>query len=272
MRAVQRAFSILKILADETRNGPLSLTEVSDKARLDNSTCFRFLDSLEKIGVVRKDGSTRGYELGPRLLYYADSLTKNLGLEQRVRPFLQRVVAATKETAFYSVRNGDTRAILYCFESPHETLTRVAVGIPQPLTSGCSGWVILAFIADEEVRRILGRLPRQPATPWTLTDAPIIRRKIAEARCKGYAVRIRERVSGTHAVSAPVFNNDGVVGSISIVGPAGRLPRKACEQHGELLKQVARELSAEMGLWTPSVSVGGRKTAETRSKRTNGNR
>ncbi len=270
MRAVQRAFSILKILADETRNGPLSLTEVSDKARLDSSTCFRFLNSLEEIGVVRKDDSTRSYELGPRLLFYADSLLKNLGLEQRVKPFLQSVVSSTKETAFYSVRNGDYRATLYSVESPYETITRVVVGVPRLLTSGCSGWAILAFLKDEETQRILRKYPIEPATPWTLTNPAEIQKKIGEARSKGYATRIRERVSGTHAVAAPVFNNYGVIGSIAIVGPAERLPRKACEKHGPVLKQAARELSAEMGVWTFPEGAYNRKTPGPRGKRNSG--
>lgn len=270
MRAVKRAFSILKILADETRNGSLSLTEVSDKARLDSSTCFRFLSSLEEIGVVRKDDTTRGYELGPRLLFYADSLLKNLGLEQRVKPFLQSVVSITKETAFYSVRNGDYRATLYFVESPYETITRVAVGIPQPLTSGCSGRATLAFLSDEETRRILRKYPVDPVTPWTISDPAEIKKKISEARSKGYAISIRERVSGTNAVAAPVFNNNGVIGSIAIVGPAERLTKKACEKYSSVLKEAARELSGEMGVWTSTEGTYDRKTLGPRIKRNPG--
>jgi DNA-binding IclR family transcriptional regulator len=259
MRTVKRAFSILELLANESQNGWLSLSQISAKAGLDVSTCFRFLSSLEKIGAVRKDEHSRAYGLGPKVLLFADRFLRNLNLEKGLKPYLERVVADTKETAFYAVKNGNFRITLSFVESPYETMTRVQVGNLVPLTSGCAGRAILAFLDDEEARRVFRSQPVQPLTPWTITKPAEIRKTILEVRAKGYAVSIREKIPDTNAVAAPVFNSNGVTGSIAIVGPAERLTRKNCEKFGPILREIGTRFSQEMGFEPPRRRVLGNR-------------
>ena len=58
---------------------------------------------------------------------------------------------------------------------------------------------------------------------------------------------IRERTPTTNAVAAPVFDSQGVIATLAIVGPAERLTKKACEKFGPVVRDLAQKLSEEMG-------------------------
>lgn len=245
MRTLKRAFLILETLAGEAKK--LSLMEISEKTRMDKATCLRFLSSLKEIGVARKDERTRLYELGPKALFLGNGFLKTLRVEEKVRRYLERLVSETEETAFYSIRRGDSRITLYLQESPHETRTLVDLGIPIPLTSGCASRAILAFLREEEIHLILHKEAIASFTPWSITEPGQVIKKIIEIRARGYAVGIRERASSTNAVATPVFNSDGGIASLAIVGPAERLTKKACERFGPVVRDLAQRLSEEMG-------------------------
>jgi DNA-binding IclR family transcriptional regulator len=170
MRTLKRAFLILETLADAAKK--LSLMEISKKTRIDKATCLRFLSSLEEVGVARRDDRTRLYELGPKALSLGNGFLKTLKVEEKVRRYLERLVLETEETAFYSIRRGDSRVTLYLQESPHETRTLVELGIPIPLTSGCASRAILAFLRKEEIHLILHREAIIPFTPWSIREPP----------------------------------------------------------------------------------------------------
>jgi IclR family acetate operon transcriptional repressor len=106
---------------------------------------------------------------------------------------------------------------------------------------------ILAFLPQEEIDRILSKARTPRLTPWSIVKPDQIRKKIVEVRARGYAVGIRERTPTTNAVAAPVFDSQGVIATLAIVAPAERLTRKACEQMGPIVRDLALRLSEEMG-------------------------
>jgi DNA-binding IclR family transcriptional regulator len=260
MRTLKRAFLILETLAGEAKK--LSLGEISVKTRMDKATCLRFLGALESIGVVRRDQSTRLYEMGPKAIFFSNGFLKTLRVEERVRPYLERLVAETEETAFYSVRRDSTRVPFYVQESRHVTRTQVEIGMAVALTNGCISRAILAFLPEQEIEGLIRNEPIVPATPWSITDPKEIRKRIAEIRARGYSVGIREIAQNTNAVAAPVFNGEGVIASMAIVGPTERLTRKACEKFGPLVRDYARKVSEEMGFHAlEAFARGGRRNA-----------
>lgn len=249
MRTIKRAFLILQTLADQ--GGRTSLTGLCKKTRLDKATCLRFLNSLEDIDMISKDGVAQ-YEIGPKVVHFNNAFLKICRVEEKVKPVLEHLVGKTEETALYSMRSEDSRVSLYLVESPHQTRTLVDVGIPVPLASGCVSRAILSFLPEKEIEGILKRREKDlRLTAWSITGRRLIFEKILQTRAKGYATGIKERAPNTNAVAAPVFNNDGVIGSIAIVGPTERLTRRACERWGPLVKLSAQKLSQGLGSQSP---------------------
>jgi IclR family acetate operon transcriptional repressor len=251
MRTLKRAFLILETLAGEAKK--LSLGEISDKTRMDKATCLRFLASLEELGLVSRDPRTRLYEMGPKAIFFSNGFLKTLRVEDRVRPYLERLAAETEETAFYSVKKDGARVPLYVHESRHVTRTQVEIGMAVALTNGCISRAILAFLPEEEIERLLRKKSIVPVTPWSITDPKEIRKRITEVRARGFSVGIREIAQNTNAVAAPVFNGEGVIASIAIVGPTERLTKKSCEKFAPVIRDYARKVSEEMGFHAAEV-------------------
>ena len=245
LRAVKRAFLILEILAK--RESSASLTEISEQTQLDVSTCLRFLNSLEEIGVVRKDQKSKTFRLGPKLVYFSDKFLRSVNVQDVVKRHLERLVSITKETAFYTIRNGDYRVTLFSVESPHNTIAKVNVGLPMALSTGSSGRAILSFLPEEEMERYLTKQLSEEFHPRENIKAAEVRKEILKIRTKCYAVRLKEPFPTSNSVAAPVFDSSGVIGSIAIIGPAERLTSQLCESYGRTLKQVADSLSEELG-------------------------
>jgi IclR family acetate operon transcriptional repressor len=245
IRAVNRAFLILDVLA---RKGPTaSLTEMSESTHLDVSTCLRFLSSLEEVGVVRKDQKSKTYGLGPKLVYFADRFLRMVNVQDVVKRHLERLVQITEETAFYTIRNGDYRVTLYSIESPHDTIAKVNVGLPMALSAGSSGRAIMSYLREEEIERFLSKDREADLQPKEIIKPTELKKEILKIRAKGYAVRLREPFPTSNSVAAPVFDSNGVIGSIAIIGPAERLTSQLCERFGPTLKEIAQGLSGEMG-------------------------
>ena len=72
IRAVERAFDVLKVLGEAT--GPRSLPGIAAAAGLSVTTTYRLLRTLESEGVVQTHDD--GYALGLRLLELADAVTR----------------------------------------------------------------------------------------------------------------------------------------------------------------------------------------------------
>ena len=74
-----------------------------------------------------------------------------------------------------------------------------------------------------------------------------------EARRNGYAVEDGEAAIGDAGIAAPVFDRDGVVGAIGLIGPVERLlAAEARDGHAVAVRETAKLLSRDLG--------GGRST------------
>ena len=136
----------------------------------------------------RPDGV--GYVLGPGLLGLAAAARAALPLRELARPPLERLAAATGESAQLYVRDGDRRICVDAVDSEQELRTIVDVGATLPLTKGSAGKVLLA---------------------WSVQDATADRlaAQLAAVRRRGWAESHGERETGVASISAPVLGPDG---------------------------------------------------------------
>jgi DNA-binding IclR family transcriptional regulator len=98
---------------------------------------------------------------------------------------------------------------------------------------------------------LAGALP--VLTGSTVTDPAALAEELAEARRSGYAVEDGEAAIGDAGIAAPVFDRDGVVGAIGLIGPVERLlAEETRDDHAVAVRETAKLLSRDLG--------GGRST------------
>ena len=193
--AVDRALSLLA--AFQGGDAALSLAELAARTRLYKSTLLRLAASLEHARLLQRSADGR-YALGPEVARLHGIYAESFSLQAQVMPALHELVAATRESAAFHVRQGDARVCLYRVDSPQPLRDHVRPGELLPLNRGAGGRVLMAFSGAR------GRLHEQ------------IRRD-------GVADLTGDRVKDLAGISAPVFGVGGeLLGALTLTLPAQR--------------------------------------------------
>jgi DNA-binding IclR family transcriptional regulator len=221
--AVDRALSLLSAFA--TGDSSLGLAELSQRTGLYKSTALRLLASLVHARLVQRldDGS---FALGSEVARLNAIYAASFSLDRVVLPALRALVAVTRESAAYHVRQGDTRLCLYRVDSPQPVRDHIRTGDVLPLNRGTGGRVLSAFGGDQ-VRSPVGR------------DKALY----AQIREQGYYCATGDRLAGVAGISAPVFRPDGsLAAALTLTMPAERYD----ERHVQKVLAAARKLGAQL--------------------------
>jgi DNA-binding IclR family transcriptional regulator len=238
---VQSADKALAILAAFNEGRPhVGVSELATELGMHKSTVSRLMSTLEKRGLVRREGDRflPGFELA-RLGALA---VRGLALVGSARDSLERLARETGETVNLAVRDGDRALNVHQVRSEHMVGVGDWTGRALPLHATANGKVLLAFGE--------GGLPRSlPAlTRKTITSREDLVGELDRTREARFAVALEELELGLHAVAAPVFERFGVcVAAVSVSAPAYRLPEAGLPAVGELCVAAADEISGYLG-------------------------
>ncbi len=133
VRVIDRALSVLEVLADKGQ--PLSLVRLSKSLDLPKSTTMRLLMVLEGHRFVQKSAESGLYRLGLKLFELGSKAVAQFDLTERARPYLERLVSGTGETAYLSVLDGGEALVLERVESSRAVRVPTSVGWRHPAAS-----------------------------------------------------------------------------------------------------------------------------------------
>jgi IclR family acetate operon transcriptional repressor len=244
--AVDRAVRVLRALAADGAAAP-RLSDLGRQLGLSKSSLSDLLATLERHGLVERDGDSRGYRLGATLLALGSAALRRLDVAQLARPHLAGLRDATGETAVLHVPTADGAIIVARAESHHDLKVVAPLGHRLPRFAGAVAKVLLAARPEAEVARHLPR--RLPAfTPQSITAPGRYLRELRRVRRLGYAVDDEEYLPGVRAVSAPVRDARGrVVAALTAVGSSVRLTRNRLAAAARAVVAEADELSRRLG-------------------------
>jgi DNA-binding IclR family transcriptional regulator len=248
-RLIERSIDILLALTD----GPQDLSTVCRESGLSKATVHRILAGLAYQGVVCQDPTTSRYFLGPGAVRLASSATASFEpLRIVARPVLEDLRTKTSETIILHVRMGNLRVNVEELISTQELRYSGGVGSFAPVHVGSAGKVLLAWLDDEVVRRILD-YDLEQFTDTTITDPAALEAELRRVREDGFAESLGERIRGLAAVSVPVFSArapEDVVASISLIGPEARMPADQRRALATVATEAAAAITGRMGAIT----------------------
>jgi DNA-binding IclR family transcriptional regulator len=259
VQSIERAFAVLAALT----NGPVGVTEVSERVDLPKSTVARLLASLAREGAVEQEAGGSRYRLGRRLTMLARSATATPSLIELAHPVLMRLAADVGEVAGLSVADGFEVRFIDQVDTTHHVGVRDWTGTRVPMHAVPSGLVLLAAMPGSTVdSHLAGRLKR--FTPRTVTAPAPIRRRLARIRLEGYAWVHEEFAEGLSSVAAGVTDATGAtIAAIHVHGPAYRFPGTVREREIEArVVAAAAEVSRRLRPGSAD-SVGGQNGSST---------
>lgn len=227
-----------------------TLTEVTQRMGLEKNQVYRSLKTLEEAGFLRinADGC---FSLTPILgvLAAASADSQAASLVDVAAPFMDRLAAETQESVNLFVLAGDSVVCVDRRDSAQRVRVASVLGQSVPLHAGAVPKAILANLPETEQERILSRLASYPRyTEHTVMEPGKLRQELAQIRERGYSLSDGDFDVAARGVGAPIFDHSGkVTGGISVGGPAFRVDDATLNHFSELIVQVARAISRQLG-------------------------
>ena len=190
-QTVDRALGLLRLIAAGPVGG-LRLSDLAVQAGLDAATAHRLLASLIRNGFADQDAASRRYVLGLEVFSIAAAASNRFDLVAVARAALQRLSAATGDTAMLCLRSGlDVVCVdVETGSFPIRTLP-MDMGSRRPIGAGASGIAVLAALPPFEAARVLERnAPRLAGVPGQDPDS--LRVAVESCRAAGYALGAEE--------------------------------------------------------------------------------
>lgn len=245
VRAVSRALAVLRSFYQE---GPtLTLTEVASAAKLDKGTARRILLTLVQDGFAAFDPQSQKYSLGLEILKLAGAVPERRDLRQIASTILSRLAKTTGSTVFLSVYHDGSAVCLDQFHSDRSVEVRWwIVGGQLPMNCGAAPRVLLAYLPEAEVARVLARGTTR-LTPHTTTDPRQLAKELEEVRERGWSVAVDDVIEGLAAIAMPLFDPDGrLVAAVSLTGLTPHIIRNGQPNFLDETREAVREISANL--------------------------
>ena len=233
-KTVEKSFEIVQYI---DREGPSSLSELDNELDITKSTIHRHLDTLQSKQLVVKEDDE--YRLGYRFLYYGVSTRENTELYAAAKSKVDKLASSTGERVWCMIEENGLGVLIYGSGGENAVRTYAQTGSYIPLHQTAGGKSILAHLDDSRVTDILDHHGLPQRTENTITSREQLLDELAEIRDRGIAFNHEESVKGLHGISVPVVDEtgDGVLGAMSIIGPANRLSEERSH------KEFSRRLS-----------------------------
>jgi IclR family transcriptional regulator, KDG regulon repressor len=215
------------------------------------STVHRFLMNLDSSGFLTSTGSGN-YHLGIACCSLGQSALGHLDIRRLSLPYLRELNQHTRETIHLTVRHELSAVYVEKLDSPEPLRIFSRIGAAVPLHCTAVGKVMLAFMAQEERGRVLPQLELKRLTENTVSNVQELQAEVERVRRAGYACDLEENELHIRCVAAPIWDHTGAVNaSLSITGPAVRMPMARLRQLAPLVVQAGVKISREMGFQAP---------------------
>jgi len=214
---VEIAFSILEVLQEQGRVGVTDLATELDHSK---STVHSHLRTLEQLEIlVREDD---GYRMSLQILDMATHVRDQVGNYDVIKSEVDTLAAETGEIAQFGLEEQGNVSYLYKTTGERGVETASKVGTQQPMYSTSLGKTILAYMPEERAEEIIRATEFEVLTPKTIASEAELREDLEAIRERGYGIDDEENFNGLRCVSAPVTDDEDVLGAVSITGPSSR--------------------------------------------------
>ncbi len=221
-RSIERGVQVLEALSKAERE--ISLIELSQNTDLNQSTVYRILTAFKKYGYVEQNRQSSKYYLGPKVISLSYSFMQLKNIHTLVIDELTKLRDYCGETVHYAVRSGNEVVYVEKIQGVHPVgVISNAIGQRNPLHCTAVGKVLLAWLPDEMIHKIVAQYHFVSRTSNTIVDPKIFIEELRSVRIKGYAENNEEIEIGVAAIAAPVFDRTEIVGAVSVSGPVTRL-------------------------------------------------
>jgi IclR family transcriptional regulator, pca regulon regulatory protein len=220
VQAAERSFAIIRAFGQ--RRQMLTQSQVADATGLSRATARRFLQSMEALGYVGRDG--RQYYLRPRVLDLGYAYLSSMSLWDVAKSQMELLVEQVRESSSASVLDGTD--IIFTVRVPTKRLmsVQVEVGTRFPAHATSMGRVMLADLPERALDDYFGRVVPEQLTPRSVTSEAELRIILKEVASQGFCLLDEELEEGVRSLAVPLHDRQGsVIASMNVCAHASRV-------------------------------------------------
>lgn len=251
--AVAASVRILEMLAAEWP-AAVSPGRLVNDLRLNRSTCYNILGTLQSMGWAANMGDRAGWTVGPRLLSLTGvNTTLSAVIVQDVLDELSRELGLV---VFAAERDGSGGYIVTA-KGERRSGVRVTVGIGDRFEFSAPALMqaFEAWAPFEQFEERVRRFSLEKFTEYTVTDLGEMKQVLATVRRNGYSESIRQYDLAQGAVAAPVFDGRGRVNLvIATLAFSSELNEDTVAEFGARLRDGADRVMQRVGGRRPAVA------------------
>jgi IclR family acetate operon transcriptional repressor len=246
VQSLCRALSILNVIANEDRG--MTMTDISQRARLPLSTTHRLLTTLQHERYVRFDSEQSLWMMGVQAFIIGNSFVRSRDIIATSRPFMMALMEKSGETVNLAV--ADQGECIYLAQVECRQMMRVQAkpGSRVPMHSSAVGKALLSAMPESKARKFLDMRELVRGTDKTVVDFKALCKEIEQVRQNGYALDDEEHCIGLRCVASVIYDEFGAaIAAVSLSGPLARIGDERFPILGGMVNETAHAITAAMG-------------------------
>lgn len=247
IQSLVRGIKLLELLAQAGE--PLTMSQLADQMKMNRTTAYRFLFTLESLNLVERDPESKAYRIAPNILKLGYGVFQTSDLWKTAHPYLVGAKQKYGETFNVSILDGNQ--ILYIDRVKTQSILTINLEIGSKLPAYCTsmGRVLLAYLPQTEALTLISQTSWEKYTPQTITSPEQLLEILAQVRENGVSVNRGELALELWSAAAPIRNRDGkVVAAVNMAVNALKHEERYVEQVMiPAVLEVASQISNALG-------------------------
>jgi IclR family pca regulon transcriptional regulator len=226
--SLAKGLSVLQAFSEAGHS--LTLSEIAQALRSNNTTATRLCYTLAELGFIQRDGQRR-YHLTPKILTLGYSYISGLAWQEVAQYYLETLFKEVQETVNLSIIEGSEIIYLFRIRKRKYLPFDIQIGTKLPVYCTAMGKILMAMGPPQKTQSILKALKFKPLTARTIIRLDKFLEELDKVRTKGYAINDEELSIGNRAVAAPIADKHGhAVAAINIAVPTAEYSRSQMEK------------------------------------------
>jgi len=245
-RSVIRIFEILQLLANHPDG--LTLKQIVDGLhRPPKSSVHSLLQQMVNLRYIAYLESDKKYKIGSGMVKLSATIMARHTIQHHARPGLEKLSRMSGEDAYLGIIHDDGLYYIDKVEGDASVRLNIAVGVRRYLHSSCIGKLFLAYMNEDEQKRLIEKTGMPKVAKNTITEWSRFRDELQKIREQGYAITDEESVDGVIGIAAPIRNHkDEIVAGICISAAVTRVMHRKDELIRMVL-DVSKEIGEQLG-------------------------
>ncbi len=243
---LEKGIAVLEYLSSHSQGK--TLQEIKQALELSQTTAYRILNTLVRLGYLFYEEGTKRYKVSRKLLTLGFRSLKEHNMLEVVLPRLQALRDEVKETVCFGVLGNEKGIFIEQAQGLHTFHFVLSPGKSFELHCSAPGKAIMAYLPNTVRDRYLSHMRFERYNSHTITDRNVYLKELENVRKLGYALDNEEEMTGVICIGAAILDYTGYpCGAIWMLGPKDRLPKEVMQTSAKAVVQVAKQISKELG-------------------------